>query len=102
MAAETQKENVKFDIALYRKLWSVLDREDRAELLFICDLPYKERKAITLMDNAGYTGKEATEILDIPDVRQFERLRAKALKRVLTILNSKKHNSKYAKYVKNM
>lgn len=96
---ETQKETVLFDVEKYKELWSVLDREDRAKLLFICDLPYKQRKAITLMDNSGYSSKEATEILGFVDTRSFERLRAKALQRVLNILNSKKHNMTYSSYM---
>lgn len=101
MAAEIQNngEDVKFSIEEYRKLWAVLDREDRAKLLFACQLPYKQRKAITLLDNAGYSAKEATCILNLSDVRQFDRIRAKALTRVLNILNSKKHNKHYSSFL---
>ena len=96
MAEETLKENVKCTIESYHRLWDVLDREDRAHLLFICQLPYKQRKSITLMDNGGYSSKEATTILGFTEQRSFERLRAKALKRVLAILNSSKHNAYYS------
>lgn len=101
MAEEIQNngDGVEFSIEEYRKLWSVLDREDRAKLIFICQLPYKQRKAITLLDNAGYSAKEATEILNINDIRQFDRLRAKALRRVLNILNSPKHNKFYSSFL---
>ena len=96
MAEETSKEGVVFNIESYRKLWSVMDREDRAKLLLHCQLPYIQRKSITLLDNGGYTSKEAVQILGFTDNRQFERVRAKALKRVFAILNSPKHNQYYS------
>lgn len=95
MAEETSREGVVFNIESYRKLWSIMDREDRAKLLLHCQLPYVQRKSITLLDNGGYSSKEAVRILGFSDNRQFERVRAKALKRVLSILNSPKHNCHY-------
>lgn len=96
MAEETLNEKVNFTIESYRKLWNILDREDRAKLLLHCDLPYIQRKSITLLDNGGYTSKEAIRILGLTDHRQFERIRAKALQRLFSILNSPKHNQYYS------
>lgn len=96
-----RKENVRFTVKEYHALWDILDREDRAHLIFICQLPYKERKAITLLDNGGFSAKEATRILGYNDERQFNRIREKALNRVLKILNSKKHNSLYSEILLN-
>lgn len=96
MAEETNKAGVVFNIESYRKLWSIMDREDRAKLLLHCQLPYVQRKAITLLDNGGYSSKEAIRILGLTDHRQFERIRAKALQRLFSILNSPKHNQYYS------
>lgn len=96
-----RKGNVKFTIKEYHELWDILDREDRAHLIFICQLPYKQRKAITLLDNSGFSAKEATTILGYTDTRQFQRLREKALCRVLKVLNSKKHNETYSDLLTN-
>ena len=99
MAGETlnkEDRDTNFTNKEYHILWNILDREDRAKLLFICELPYKQRKAITLLDNGGFSAKEATSILGYCDTRQFQRVREKAIKRVLTILNSKKHNKTYS------
>ena len=101
MVEETLKKGIKFDIKSYRELWQIMDMEDRAKLLFICQLPYIQRKSITLLDNAGYTSKEVLTILNINDHRQFERIRSKALKRILNILNSSKHNDYYSSLLNN-
>lgn len=99
MVAETRNKEgraVKFTNKEYHTLWDILDREDRAKLLFICQLPYVQRKSITLLDNGGFSAKEATTILGFYDTRQFQRVRDKAIKRVLSVLNSKKHNKTYS------
>ena len=101
MSEETLKKRIKFDIKSYRELWKIMDREDRAKLLFICQLTYIQRKSITLLDHAGYTSKEVLTILNINDYRQFERIRSKALKRILNILNSSKHNDYYSSLLNN-
>lgn len=91
---------VKFSNKEYHALWEILDREDRAKLLFLCQLPYVQRKAITLLDNGGFSAKEATTILGYCDTRQFQRVCEKAIKRVLKVLNSKKHNKTYSEIYK--
>lgn len=91
---------MKFDIKSFHTLWRrKLDVDQRMELIRLADFTEKQYNIFVYTEVKGYTNKEVAKILDYEDTRRVERLKNKAIQRILDVINNPKNNRFYSKQI---
>lgn len=67
------------------------------ELIRLADFTEKQYNVFIYTEVKGYTNKEVAKIINSEDIRKVERIKNKAIQRVLDVLNNKKNNNFYSK-----